>query len=158
MATRLRVFVPVGTTEYAKLWGVSQRTARRRLAAMPGAVKVGTGWKVPVLATDYAKRKGISAKAARSKGLRAATPNDAGLQISGPVHKKLKTEAASHIGKLGAQRPRFNPGTVDKRLDHASDTQLRKAKKLREDEWISLIQNPTGDWMGNDGLNILYYH
>lgn len=158
MATRLRVFVPVGTSEYAKLWGISQRTARRRLAAMPGAVKIGTGWKAPVAATTYAQRKGISAKAARAKGIRAATPNDAGLQVGLPAHKKLKADAKQHLNKLGSGRPRFNPHTVDNRLDHATDIQLRKAKKLREDEWVSLIQNPTGDWMGNDGVNILYYH
>lgn len=68
-----RVYNLGTAADYAKLHGVSIKAARDRLRAVPGAVKTGKGWRVPILSTDYAKVKGISASTARRSGIKLDT-------------------------------------------------------------------------------------
>ena len=168
--TPLRVFVPIGTAEYAKLWGVSQRTARRRLAAMPGATKVGTRWLAPVYATEYAKRSGVSVKTARRKGIRAATATDALDVIAHEASKKLRDRGAEHLLALVKKLPpvrdkgraRFREAKIRERMQHASEKQIRAVIRLTNTEWLEITADPDWiedmDWLGDDGISILYYH
>jgi hypothetical protein len=71
----------VGTAkDYAKLHGISVRTAQKRMAAQPGGYKTGRGWRIPMLSTDYAKATGISTKQARAKGVKASGPTDLSIK------------------------------------------------------------------------------
>ena len=162
MAIRLKVYVPVGTTEYAKLWGISQRTARRRLAAMPGAVKIGTRWTVPIPATTYARHKGISPTTARRKGIRAATPIDARDVLSHEASKKTKARALATAKRHAHSRPRYRAVGIEERLEHATPRQLSRLANLKADEWDEITADDdwmhSDDWLGDDGYSILYYH
>ena len=162
MATQLRVFVPLGTAEYARLWGVSQRTARRRLAKLPGATKIGTQWRAPIYATEYAKRRGISVKTARKKGIRAATPQDALDVISHEASKKLRDRAYDHLNRIASKNPRYTAKTVEERIKHADTAQLRAIVKLTQSDWAEIVADAEWmhslDWLGDDGLSLLYYH
>ena len=171
MPARTRVYVPIGTKEYSRLWGVSERTARRRLAALPGAVKTGRGWKVPILATDVAKQSGKSVRSIRAKGIRAATANDASLLVGLPPRKVLQKEALDNLTNLTSGRVRQNKNYIQERITKASPKQLDKGRKLTDKEWRAILAgkdkngiafggkgytNP--DWEGSDGVSILYYH
>ena len=170
MAARIRVFIPVGTKEYAELRGVSQRTARRRMQTLPGSVRTGTGWKAPILATEYAKRKGVPVARVRKNGLRAATPLDLPDLIAGK--KTLTTKAYANLKRLTGSRARTDLRTIKERLAHASGPQLAKVGRLSGPQWEKVVTAKDGngrpfgnpqymggsEWEGDDGVSILYYH
>lgn len=153
MAKPLRVFVPIGTTEYIKLYGVPERTARRRIAAMPGAFKTPKGWRAPLPATAYARLKGISASTARRRGIRAATPDDAQLTLKYGSRQQLEHTA---LAKLNT----FKPGVArPERIAHATPEQLTRVANLTRESWLEALRGEDGgDWEGDDEENILYYH
>lgn len=52
--------------------GISQRTARRRIADMPGAVRTARGWLAPVPVKTYAAGAGVSERTARRRAVAVA--------------------------------------------------------------------------------------
>jgi hypothetical protein len=77
------------TTDYAKVHGISLRTARRRLAADPNAVKSGRGWRIALPSTTFAKVRGISTKKARREGTRTDNPSEVVKGKTAPSQRGL---------------------------------------------------------------------
>lgn len=155
-----RVYLPISTAEYARLSGVSTRAARRRITAMPGVTKIGARWQAPILASEYAKLKGIRLESARKRkaAVRATSPEDAGQQFK----NKLYDKAYNKVVSFASKRPRFNPATIDDRLQHASSTQLSKIARMNEAQWelaiAATLQGLTNEWVGTDDYCIFFYH
>lgn len=87
--------------QLAKALGVSPSTARRRAAsgAVPGAVKSGTTWIIPMTTGDYARGAGVSARTARRRIVaKTTTPTDdrvtAAIPSSLPQRGKIPTKPA----------------------------------------------------------------
>jgi hypothetical protein len=167
--TRNRVYVPVSTAEYAAIHGVSQRTARRRIAKADGAVKVGSRWQVPEPASTVAKHRGTSVSSVRKSkdALRAQNPNDLKDVIRQRVQNfgsRSASRAEAHYLDLLTKAKTARPGNqegIAARLRHASRTQIAKLNRLKEvpltkEERKELIDSE--EWEGDDGDSVLYYH
>ena len=162
MAARIRVYTPVGTAEYAKLWGVSQSTARRRLAAMPGATRTGRGWRAPILATEYAKRAGVkSANVARRKSsLRAASPVDLADVIANRYIQPKRKRAHRNYRRLVGGASYYRDSTVQHRMENATPQQLTRIASLSQSDIYDILNDGAfedDEWMGTDGYSVLYY-
>ena len=72
------------TEQYAKLHGISVRTARRRIVSAAGAEKTGRGWRVPVTNAEYARVTGKAERTTRRTGILAEGPTDAQLRATLP--------------------------------------------------------------------------
>ena len=162
----VRVYLPVKSAEYAKLWGVSTAVARRRIKAMPGAVKIGSRWQAPILATEYAKRKGIKASSARKRkaAVSTAEPSKMADIWSTDAHKRAAKDAAKRMAKyLGGHRKPVKGwfmNKIEKRLAHADITQLHKLTHMTDVQWDTFYNNHTfrqPNWQGDDGISIGYY-
>lgn len=78
-------WVLAGIDVLARSLGVSARTARRKAAAMPGAVKTGGGWIVPMRVSEYARGAGVSERTARRRAVaKAASPTAPAVQAHVP--------------------------------------------------------------------------
>lgn len=79
-------WVLAGIDVLARALGVSARTARRRAADMPGAVKGPKGWTVPVSTAVYARGAGVSERTARRRAVaKAVSPTDPAVQSQMPA-------------------------------------------------------------------------
>jgi len=158
--TSTRVYIPVKTVEYARLWGVSTRVARSRIMRMPGAVKVGSRWQAPILASEYARRKGIRPESARRRkgALRAQNPRDLKDVVLHTDLKTLRKDAAKAIEKRVGDRREYRWYNVQERLTHASRDQLRALIRAAPttDFWET-TEYLDDSWEGEDGYSILYY-
>ena len=56
----------------SKALGISERTARRRIADLPGAVRTARGWVAPVTVKQYAAGAGVSERTARRRAVAVA--------------------------------------------------------------------------------------
>ena len=156
----VRVYITIKAAEYAQLYGVTTRVARARIIKMAGAAKVGSRWQVPILATEYARRKGIRPESARRRkgAIRASSPTAA----SRIADDKLRNEIVNKLIRFAAQRKYHNPNTIAERIDHASTAQLLKLRHLNARQWLTAttasVVGDTADWEGDDYETILYYH
>jgi hypothetical protein len=164
-----RVYIPVSTREYAQIHGISERTARRRIAKADGAVKVGSRWKVPEPASTVAKHRGTSVSSVRKSkdALRAQNPNDLKDVIRQRVQNfgsRSRTRAAAHyldlLAKAKTARP-ANAEAVAERFKHASPAQNARVSRMTnvpatKEEWQELLDDD--DFIGDDGESIVRYH
>lgn len=74
----------VGVNTYAKLKGVSVRTARRQLASNSNAHKTSKGWRIAITNSQYAKATGKSPRTTRRTGILATSPSDLRLEAQLP--------------------------------------------------------------------------
>jgi hypothetical protein len=93
------------TEQYAKLHGISVRTARRRIVNAAGAEKTGRGWRVPITNAEYAGITGKSARTTRRTGILAEGPTDAQLQATLPGVSR-KTASRTYVPTY------VNPGAI----------------------------------------------
>lgn len=151
--SRNRVYVPVSTSEYARIYGVSARTARRRIAAMPGAVRSATKWTAPIPAKEYAQQAGISVATARRRGISVTGLPQFAAQVASPP--SLRTKATQHWAQITGTRGQQSVTTIEKRLRHASKRQLGAVQNLQSFDDVEIDDD---EWQGDDGVSILYYH
>lgn len=155
MTSRSRYFVSLSTKEYATLYGLSERSVRRRAESL-GARKGARGkWHIPVAATEYARKTGKSVKSVRKTAITLP-------QFQATNQGTLKAQAERQLATLLANAPtqkRVNPNTVHKRIQHASPSQARRVINLTPAQIAQLIQGDmfNDDWMGDDDLSILLY-
>jgi hypothetical protein len=93
------------TKEYAKLHGISERSARRKIVQAAGAQKTGRGWRVPITNAEYARATGKAARTTRRQGILAEGPTDAQLQANLPGVSK-RTASRTIVPT------RINPGAI----------------------------------------------
>jgi hypothetical protein len=152
----IRVYIPVSTAEYARLYGISTRAARGRVARLGGS-KIGSKWMIPVPATEYAKRKGIRVDSARKRktAIRAATPKDASLVQQKRASSDLARRAEKWLDKMHRGKRRYNPQTVRERLVWADTPTLERILKLNHVTEDDIFNE---DYYGSDGESVLFYH
>jgi hypothetical protein len=164
-----RVYIPVSTREYAQIHGISERTARRRIAKADGAVKVGSRWKVPEPASTVAKLRGTSVTSIRKSkdALRAQNPKDLKDVIRQRVQNfgnRSASRAEAHYLDLLAKAKDARPANADairERLKHASPSQLarlNRKKDLPATKAERQEEQQEEEWEGDDGESILRYH
>lgn len=156
--TTAKVYIPVSTSEYARIYGVSATTARRRIAAMDTSYKVGTKWSALIPAPEYARRSGVNIKAVRKRksSLRTTSPVDTAMSLKQPT---LRERAVRNYGWLLLDDPerarRVSLRTIESRLKHANRKQLTYLENATDlsfsDEFLDRF------WMGNDNESVLYY-
>jgi hypothetical protein len=154
-----RVFVPVTTREYAELFGISLRTAQRRVKSHPGAVQVGRSkrWKIPLTASQYAEKKGVSQSTARRRGVSVPTLADFAKAKTVKLSPRQQ-KAADHYTSLVAAGPRkrdISGGTIVDRWSQATPKAIREILDIEDYDdidWEDAI------WEGYDDEPVLYYH
>jgi len=139
------------------------------MKSQPGAVKVGRTWRAPVAATEYAKKKGVSASAARRKGVRLQSLKDFGKAAKAKSVKQspLAGRAAINFRAIASKKGKYASGDksahpvgnwrTEERFSHASPAQLRRLEALDESDWDNLDWDDSM-WEGDDGEPIIYYH
>jgi hypothetical protein len=146
----------VTATEYARLHGISARTARRRLAGNPHAVRTGRGYSVAIPSTEYAKLAGISPSSARKQGVKNEHPTDL---IAGTIPETNPTKLYERLSSFVAHgKGQPSPHGIKRNIRRMSRAQRRKASKI--DSYEDYI-----DMMGSDDFydeegehNLLWYH
>jgi hypothetical protein len=154
---RNRVYIPVSSAEYAELYGVSQRTAQRRIANTPGAFrsKRRGRWNLPLTSKQYAEAKGVSQSTARKHGVKVPTLLDFQEVINKREIPKSEQAAASNfIALLAAEGKNVNAEQVYEGMRRANRSQLRHIEKMHSlpSEWYD------DEWLDADGESVLYYH
>lgn len=144
----------VSTAEYARLHGISVRTARRRLASDSNAVKSGRGYKVSIPSTTYAKLAGISPKAARKLGVKTESPRDL---ITDTTPGTNPERLLAHLAKLAFDgKGQVSERTIRRNIGKMTATQRRKASRLTN--YRELVDEMSGDeFLDDDGLLLLGY-
>lgn len=142
----------ISSAEYARLNGISERTARRRLANNVNAVKTGRGYKVAVPSTVYARQKGISPTAARKSGTRSADPiRDIIAEIPGTSRMKLlQTLSALLPGDVNLDQLRHG-------ISKMTPQQRALAAELNTyDDYTFAMEGD--EFYDDEGDNLLWYH
>ena len=154
-----RVYVPVTTREYAELYGVSIRTAQRRVKNHPGATQVGKSkrWKIPLTASQYAEKKGVSKSTARRRGVSVPSLTDFVKTVSKPKLTPIQLKAAENWIRIKGSKSTNRPvsvGAIGGRMAHASPKQAREIAGW-ENEPEDLDYD---EYIGDDDESILHYH
>lgn len=153
--TQGRVYIPVSTSEYAEIHGVSKRTAQRRVSSIEGAYQARRtkAWRVPVTPKQYSEYKGVSESTARRHGSRAGSLLD-WRDVS--EHKETtaaeRKAAANLAANLAKQGKSVNLATLEQSVKGLNNQQLKRAGGLKKP--IDL----TGDEWNDDDGNKLHYH
>jgi len=153
-----RVYVPVTTHEYAELYGISLRSAQRRVKSHPGAVQVGRSkrWKIPLTASQYAEKKGVSQSTARRRGVSVPTLADFAKAKSVKLTPLQQRAADNWTGLVVSGQPKrdVSGGTVTERMSHTSHKQ---AKQIAS--WDEIPDDlDYEEYQGDDGESVLHYH
>lgn len=145
----------VTTSEYAKLHGISMRTARRQLASNPNAVKTGRGYKIAIPSTTYARLAGISAKSARKTATKVSEPTQLIVAAMSPTSKTALYRHLFFLADHGASSP--SEKQIHSNIDRMTAKQRREASKLSSyDEYVDAMLN--GDeYLDDDNDNLLWY-
>jgi hypothetical protein len=155
-----RVFVPVTTREYAELFGISLRTAQRRVKSHPGAVQVGKSkrWKIPLTASQYAEKKGVSQSTARRRGVSVPTLADFAKAKSVKLTPYQERAADNWTTLVAGGNPKrdVSGGAIVDRMSHASRKQAKEIESWSE--WPDDLDYEGLEYEGDDGDSILHYH
>ncbi len=144
-----RVYVPVTTREYARIYGVSERTARRRITESEGSFRTGTRLRALVPATEYARRTHTSVKRVRARNdtVRGPDPLQLAFGLTTPTLRQQATEA--RYAQVQAAR-HVSVDTIYSRMGHAS---------TRQKTMIINGSDPFDEDMdGDDEIPLGYYH
>lgn len=146
-----RVYVSLSTREYARANGISERTARRRIASDPHAYKVGTQWRALVPATTVAKKLHLSPATVRKRkgAVKTSDPMTLKLQLTKPT--KRHEAQMKYFGLLTGRD--VNANTIANRSRHWTTRQMNeilRATTFNDIDW-DMFNLGGGD-------NSLFYH
>ena len=141
--------------EYARLHGISERTARRRLAKDSNAINTGKGYKVAIPSTTYAKLAGISPATARRRGTSNSDPLGT---ITASIPAASVTGLTRHLlGVLGGRTKKaVNPDTVRDGVRKMTNAQRREASRIVSYEDY-IYEMGDGQFVDDEGQNLLWY-
>lgn len=155
-----RRYVNLTIAEWARMHGVSAKTARARIAkGHPHAYKQSGRWVVPTLQTE-SKRAGYSGK--RSYSANEHSKYEVRV-LSDTASKSLaklrESSVKKYMGMLGI-RDRMNETTIRNRFKMASREQLIKILTWNDHEFnIEFLDVIESDfWKVADDGSLLYYH